>query len=714
MLVSVLVLLLNGVASAVDGPKCDLPEALDTTLGFTTGGDAEWFCQDVNSFHGGDAAKSGDVSHNQQSWMQTNVSGAGTVSFYWKVSSETGSDYLEFYIDGMLLEQISGSVDWQKLTYTITATDSHTFEWRYVKDATIDARDNCGWVDLVKWGPIVSTTACDLSEAIDVTLDFITGGSADWFCQDRISHDGVDAAQSGNISHNQQSRMLTMVDVNESSILSFDWKVSSEPINDYLEFYIDGAWQDEISGTVDWHKMVYIIPAGSHILEWRYTKDVEGSEGYDSGWVDQLAWEPSFKPEPPCNLSDVLDTTLVFTTGGVADWGCTYKTTYDSVDAAKSGETSDLEDSWLQTTVSGCGTISFFWKVSSEKNFDHLEFYIDGVMQDRISGLLVDWQQMTYAVITSGLHTLEWRYVKDGSDSFSNDCGWVDQVEWVSTKCGVPCDLPKALDSTLNFTTGGDADWFCQTTISHFGGDAARSGYISDDQESWLQTMVSDAGTVSFYWKVISETGGDYLEFYIDGLLLDQISGSVDWQKITYTITSKDLHTLEWRYVKDATVSANTDSGWVDNVQWEPTIEFLVPCDVSDALDTTLDFITGGSAVWFCQDANFFYDGDAAQSGDISDDQVSRIVTTVTVDEPVRLSFYWKVSSEANCDFLQFYMDGAWEAEISGDIDWDYVWYLLPAGTYTLEWRYVKDVGTNGLDDCGWVDKLELVPEKPL
>jgi hypothetical protein len=31
-------------------------------------------------------------------------------------------------------------------------------------------------------------------------------------------------------------------------------------------------------------------------------------------------------------------------------------------------------------------TISFYWKVSSESNYDWLEFYIDGNRQDRISG----------------------------------------------------------------------------------------------------------------------------------------------------------------------------------------------------------------------------------------------------------------------------------------------------------------------------------------
>ncbi len=85
----------------------------------------------------------------------------------------------------------------------------------------------------------------------------------------------------------------------------------------------------------------------------------------------------------------------------------------------------------MQTTVSGTGTVKFYWKVSSEEFFDFLEFYIDGSLQDQISGT-VDWQQKTYTISTSGSHTLEWRYVKDKDTDSGSDCGWVDKVEWVT------------------------------------------------------------------------------------------------------------------------------------------------------------------------------------------------------------------------------------------------------------------------------------------
>ena len=134
-------------------------------------------------------------------------------------------------------------------------------------------------------------------------------------------------------------------------------------------------------------------------------------------------------------LAKTLDTRLRFTTGGSADWFSQTTTFYNDGDAAQSGDISGGQESWMQTTVSGAGTVKFYWKVSSEEDFDFLKFYIDGSSQDRISGS-VDWHQMTYTISTSGSHVLEWRYVKDrsrGRGSDCSDCGWVDKVEWVTT-----------------------------------------------------------------------------------------------------------------------------------------------------------------------------------------------------------------------------------------------------------------------------------------
>jgi hypothetical protein len=142
-------------SSPPPGPSADpLAEALDTTLSFTTGGDEAWFSQTETYYHDGDAAQSGSITHDQESWLQTTVDGAGIVSFYWKVSSEGNCDYLEFCIDGVRQDRISDSEDWHEMTYEITGSASHTLEWRYFKDGSMSRGKDCGCVDKVVWTPV--------------------------------------------------------------------------------------------------------------------------------------------------------------------------------------------------------------------------------------------------------------------------------------------------------------------------------------------------------------------------------------------------------------------------------------------------------------------------------------------------------------------------------------------------------------------------------
>jgi hypothetical protein len=141
----------------------------------------------------------------------------------------------------------------------------------------------------------------------------------------------------------------------------------------------------------------------------------------------------TFNIMPQIFLGEALDnTTLAWATSGNASWYGQTLVTHDGVDAAQSGLIRDSQLSDLNTVATGPGTLTFFWKVSSEANYDFLTFKVDGAQQFSISGL-VDWQQKTVA-IPSGQHTVTWSYTKDGSVSVNADAGWVDQVVYGSTK----------------------------------------------------------------------------------------------------------------------------------------------------------------------------------------------------------------------------------------------------------------------------------------
>ncbi|MDZ7777580.1 MAG: hypothetical protein U5L09_19180 [Bacteroidales bacterium] len=88
--------------------------------------------------------------HNQESVLEIsgNVLSDGTISFYRKVSSESGYDYLEFHIDGTEVDSWSGNQDWEEVEYDVSEGE-HTFTWKYTKDVSVSEDDDMGWIDYI-------------------------------------------------------------------------------------------------------------------------------------------------------------------------------------------------------------------------------------------------------------------------------------------------------------------------------------------------------------------------------------------------------------------------------------------------------------------------------------------------------------------------------------------------------------------------------------
>ena len=139
----------------IDSTNITLAEALDAaSLTWTEGGASGWQPELTDTHDGEDAAQSRVLSHGQESWMETTVTGPGTISFWWKVSSEY-ADKLHFTVDGTEgVPYISGGVNWKQQTENIDE-GSHTLRWTYVKDANATVGADAGWVDQVKFTAVV-------------------------------------------------------------------------------------------------------------------------------------------------------------------------------------------------------------------------------------------------------------------------------------------------------------------------------------------------------------------------------------------------------------------------------------------------------------------------------------------------------------------------------------------------------------------------------
>lgn len=499
------------------------------------------------------------------------------------------------------------------------------------------------------------------------------------------AHDGLCAARSPAIGDWDSATFGTSV--TGPMNISFWWRISAGA-EAFLEVSVDDSLNNSISGETDWQQQTLDVPAGDHTLTWTYRKNAAGIAGQDAAWVDQLVVGNSGP-----SGGEITN----FTSGGDAPWFTQSSNTHDGVEAWQSGPLTDDQQSWLETTVIGPGALTFWWMVESEACCDALRFSVDGVEQTNIAGL-VSWQQESVA-LAAGSHTLRWLYSKDGSVSVPRDAGWVDEVTFT----------PSAGEIT-NFTTGGAADWFVQTTNTHDGVKAWQSGAIGDFGLTWLGATVTGPGTLTFWWAVDSEEGSDFLWFgtVADGMLASISGQGAGWQQQSFTL-GPGTHELQWVYWKNGSAYAGADAGWVDEVTFTPSPP-PPTFTLEQALDVTnLTFTTGGDVPWWIETTNTHAGVMALQSGAIGDNQQSWLRTTVS--GPGTLTFWYALSTEAYHDnfFIPFFGDFAYT---SGGAY--YFWYQetlnIPDGTYTLEWRYQKDASGSGGSDAVWMDEVVWTP----
>ena len=110
-----------------------------------------WTIVTTDPYEGTYCVKSGGAGVSNVTSNLSLVHEAGsndTISFYYKVSSESGYDKLHFYIDGQEKNNWSGTVAWTKAAYPVSA-GTHTYKWTYTKDGSVNSGSDCAWIDFI-------------------------------------------------------------------------------------------------------------------------------------------------------------------------------------------------------------------------------------------------------------------------------------------------------------------------------------------------------------------------------------------------------------------------------------------------------------------------------------------------------------------------------------------------------------------------------------
>ncbi|MDY0017817.1 MAG: peptidylprolyl isomerase [Candidatus Delongbacteria bacterium] len=96
------------------------------------------------------------------------------------------------------------------------------------------------------------------------------------------------------------------------------------------------------------------------------------------------------------------------------------------------------------------------------------------------------------------------------------------------------------------------------------------------------------------------------------------------------------------------------------------------------------------------------------QSDVIEHSQSAEIFIDTVYDSDGEVSFWYKVSSQEDYDYMEFWIDRIKKMVVSGETPWREITFPVPAGNRTLKWKYKKNVSGIFGEDCARLDRIVL------
>ena len=357
-------------------------------------------------------------------------------------------------------------------------------------------------------------------------LVFTSDGDAVWFPAAGTSHDGIGSMRSGEIGiadEGETTRSTLRTTVAGNGTLTFWWKVNCEgPDPDYGDLY------DYLEFTIDGVRPVAVEPIAGDVDWMEVEVRIEGTKP-----THELAW------------SFVKD-----------DWD----------------EEALLDVAWVDELIWTPDTVT----VSFDGNGA-----TDGDVPSAMA-LVAGSELVLPEAGTLHKRTCKFGGWTDGSKTYAaGETYIVGAADVMFSAVWIGFTIADALNaSELVFTTDGDAVWTVDFETSHDGDASVRSGVVGTSQESWIETKVDGAGTLTFVWKadgfVYRNNPANYVQYVVDGGEAVKVA-VCDWTEVEIEVTGAGEHTVRWSYSHTRSQTSGGDCAWLDEVGWVTTEVPLSP-----------------------------------------------------------------------------------------------------------------------------------------
>ena len=137
----------------------------------------------------------------------------------------------------------------------------------------------------------------------------------------------------------------------------------------------------------------------------------------------------------------------------------------------------------------------------------------------------------------------------------------------------------------------------------------------------------------------------------------------------------------------------------------------LIVEDFESADFSNFDWASTSSIPWQISNSGAYEGNYCVRSGNIGNNATSNLLLyyyDVLTDDSI--SFYVKISSEENADYLKFYIDDVFIQKWSGFEDWQKYVFPVSAGDHVFKWEYSKNEADGIGYDRAWVDYILLPP----
>lgn len=245
-----------------------------------------------------------------------NAKAGDAVCFDWKVvtqglpvGGEYGSisiDKLVFRINQAIVEQIGGTTNWENCAYIIPEDGDYYFSWDFIAyDESEVVNAVTSWVDNVSYvedyvPPVAPGDPAQFNAAVNApgeNRSFVNDYAHPWVV---VTDSGRSCVRSdiAGMRLTETEFTIDMGYLEAGSVISFDWKTSSEMYGDRVSLTLNGLTQKVASGQTPWSSVRFEVPASDYYtVGWKYEKDDMCDEYDDCVYVDNVKIEPVYNGE---------------------------------------------------------------------------------------------------------------------------------------------------------------------------------------------------------------------------------------------------------------------------------------------------------------------------------------------------------------------------------------------------------------------------------